>query len=259
MNALFCTSADGTRIAYDVTGGGPAPMLLHGGGHTRDDWHKTGYVARLRDDFTVIALDVRGSGESDKRFEIADYAIEKVCADLYAVADACGARRFAVWGFSFGGSIAKPLGARSDRVTAVAVIGVPFGPTVDDEFGRYIENYVKRWGPEVDAFNRATASGESPPAVSEAITSGRIPVWLACFQAMRDWPRIDPGDVRCPTLLLVGSANTNTMNWVRANGDALNGAGIQVEVVEGLDHHEEFSDIDRIFPTVGSFFKQYAV
>ena len=43
----FATSNDGTRLAFDVTGSGPAVMLLHGGGQTRKSWHDAGYVARL--------------------------------------------------------------------------------------------------------------------------------------------------------------------------------------------------------------------
>lgn len=56
MAIQFCISADGTRIAYDFTGSGPAFMLLHGGLKTRRDWHKAGYVRRLKPDFTVIAV-----------------------------------------------------------------------------------------------------------------------------------------------------------------------------------------------------------
>src|SRR5687767_9146541 len=36
--ALFATAADGTRIVYDVTGTGPALVLVHGGGQTRESW-----------------------------------------------------------------------------------------------------------------------------------------------------------------------------------------------------------------------------
>ena len=50
MDTRFATSPDGTRIAYDGTGTGPAIVLLHGGGGTRHDWHEAGYVERLRDD-----------------------------------------------------------------------------------------------------------------------------------------------------------------------------------------------------------------
>jgi pimeloyl-ACP methyl ester carboxylesterase len=55
MNTRFANSPDGTRVAYDLCGTGPAIMLLHGGGSTRQEWHEGGYVRRLRDSFTVIA------------------------------------------------------------------------------------------------------------------------------------------------------------------------------------------------------------
>ena len=111
-------SPDGTRIAFDVTGQGEPLMLLHGGGKTRRDWHKLGYVERLQDDFTVISVDIRGSGESDYLVELEDYEIEKISDDLYAIADACNVSQFAIWGFSFGGNIARYPAAWSDRVSA---------------------------------------------------------------------------------------------------------------------------------------------
>ena len=152
MDTRFSTSVDGTRIAYDVTGNGPALMLLHGAGKTRRDWHKLGYVERLKGYFTVITVDIRGTGGSDKLYDIADYGIEKICEDLYAVADACDVEKFAVWGFSFGGNITRYLGAWSDRVTAIAVIGVPFGSAVHEDFDQVIDNHVKRWDAKVQAY-----------------------------------------------------------------------------------------------------------
>jgi pimeloyl-ACP methyl ester carboxylesterase len=61
-------------------------------------------VERLKEEFTVITVDIRGTGESDFLTDIGDYTIEKICADLNAVADACEIQGFAVWGFSFGGN-----------------------------------------------------------------------------------------------------------------------------------------------------------
>src|SRR5262249_24229930 len=78
----FVTSKDGTRIAYDVTGAGPALILLHGGGGNRHDWHEAGYVARLSSAFTVIAIDQRGSGESDKPLTASAYAIDTLVDDV---------------------------------------------------------------------------------------------------------------------------------------------------------------------------------
>lgn len=51
MSTSFTTSLDGLRIAYDVTGAGTPIVLLHGGGHTRQNWHSAGYVERLKRDF----------------------------------------------------------------------------------------------------------------------------------------------------------------------------------------------------------------
>lgn len=246
----FVIATDQTRIAYDVTGHGPALMLLHGAGKSRQDWHTLGYVQRLQNDFTVISVDIRGSGESDPRYDIPDYTIDKICSDIHAVADACRIRHFAIWGFSFGGNIARYVGAWSERVTAIAVIGVPFGPAVDEEFDRYIDEFVNKWQPLVHAQHPGTVSQQE----RAALTQGRIPVWLACFQAMRDWPSIEPSDVKCPTLLLVGSRNKHVVDWATANREALDRAQTRVAIVEGLTHSQEFSEVDRVFPVVAAFF-----
>ena len=62
----MATAKDGTKIAYEVTGTGPALMLVPGGGQTRGTWKDRGYVERLSKSYTVITLDLRGTGDSDK-------------------------------------------------------------------------------------------------------------------------------------------------------------------------------------------------
>jgi pimeloyl-ACP methyl ester carboxylesterase len=249
MATCFSTSVDGTRIAYDVTGSGPAMMLLHGAGKTRRDWHKLGYVERLEEDFAVITVDIRGTGDSDRLYDIADYGIEKICEDLYAVADACDVEKFAVWGFSFGGNIARYLGVWSDRVMAIAVIGVPFGAAVHEDFDRFIDQFLKKW----ESVILAAREGSAPQ--SKGKIKGQIPALAACFQAMRDWPSVEPGEVGCPVLLLTGTKNTSTLDWVEENRGALDAAGVQIEVVEGLVHDQEFTKIDSVFPVVSAFFR----
>ena len=254
MNTLCAISADGTHIAYDVTGHGPSLMLLHGAGKDRKDWHKLGYVERLQHDFTVITVDIRGSGESDVLTNIDDYGIEKICRDVGAVADACNARQYAVWGYSFGGNIARYLGAWSERVKAIAMIGVPFGPAVDDEFGQFIDEFIEKWGSVAEAYRKGDSSAEK----HKSAIKGRIPVWVACFQAMRDWPRLDPDAVRCPAMLLVGTRNKGVLNWVKTNHEALERARVLVEIVEGLNHPQEFSHIEQVYPAVSSFLKRHS-
>ena len=36
---------------------------------------------------------------------------------------------------------------------------------------------------------------------------------------------------------------------------ALDAAGVQTEIVEGLTHDQEFTKIDRVFPVISAFFK----
>lgn len=252
MVTSFVTSADGTRIAYDVTGHGPVLMLLHGAGKTRRDWYKAGYVDRLRDDFTVVTVDLRGSGESDFLTEMVDYAVERLCDDLNAVADACAIQRFLIWGYSFGGNIARYLGAWSDRVAATAVIGIPFGPAVDHDFDRFITEFVAKWQPLADAYK----AGSVTERQKASAVKGRIPAWVACFQAMRSWPSIMPADMRCPTLLVVGTRNQTALTWVKAHQTALDQTNVQVAIIDGLDHPHEFSDIERVFPIVSAFFRR---
>ncbi len=261
---------NGVRIAYDVTGNGPALMLLHGLGKVRRDWHKLGYVKRLKDDFTVITVDIRGSGESaalgnavplrngvpfpdGALCDVTDYAIDKICQDIDAVADACGVGQFAVWGYSFGGNIARYLGAWSKRVTAVAIIGVPFGPAISEGF---VADFVSKWAPLVEAYKQGKAlpSNERKP-----IASGQVPTYLACMQAMQAWPSIEPGDVACPALLLTGTKNKVPMAWIETHRQAIEQAGTRVEIIPGLNHLQEFSQVERVLPVVKSFFKKNAL
>jgi hypothetical protein len=45
------------------------------------------------------------------------------------------------------------------------------------------------------------------------------------------------------------------MEWLKANDESLGRAGVQVEIVEGLTHQQEFSQVDRVCPVVRSFLK----
>jgi len=69
----------------------------------------------------------------------------------------------------------------------------------------------------------------------------------ACLRGMRSWPDVEPAEVGCPVLLLTGTKNKSALGWVEAN------RGVQVKVIVGLTHNQEFTRIDRVFPVVSSF------
>src|ERR1051325_3909169 len=103
MATQFVESRDGQRTPSHASGSRPALILLHGGFvQGKQSWHDAGYAERLGKDFTVIAVDLRGHGGSDKPVNVEAFGIQRLMDDVHAVADACGADNFSVWGFSYG-------------------------------------------------------------------------------------------------------------------------------------------------------------
>src|SRR5665648_395855 len=147
MNTSYAISPDGCRIAYDVSGKGSPIVFLHGGGHTRRNWHDTGYVNRLKSNFKVITIDIRGNGESDKPEVAASYTTVKHCEDILAVADACVIEQFSLCGFSYGGNIGRYLAAQSARLSRLIMIGIPFGSGAPGDFRNYIIQFQNHWSP----------------------------------------------------------------------------------------------------------------
>lgn len=247
----FAVSAHDTRIAYDAEGSGPALVLLHGGGQDRTVWRKAGWMERLAGRFRTIATDIRGHGESDKPADRSGYAIDCHCADILAVADAEGARRFSLWGYSYGGNIGRYLAARSDRVERFAMIGVSFGPAADRAVIRQIE---QRWQPVLDADRAGTLDPAQIPEPDRPIwLSGQVPVMLTWLGAMMDWPPVEPTDMRCPTLWLSGTANLMAMEAIGRYEGALRDTKVQVRVLDGLTHAGELERADQVLPPLLEF------
>jgi hypothetical protein len=116
---------------------------------------------------------------------------------------------------------------------------------VHEAFDRFIDEFLKKWEPVI----RAAREGRAP----KGKVKGQIPTLAACFQAMRDWPDVEPGEIGCPALLLTGTRNRSALGWVEANRDLLDASGMRVKVIAGLTHDQEFTQVDRVFPAVSSF------
>lgn len=254
MNTSFVTSPDGTHIAYDITGEGLPIVLLHGGGQTRRNWRDVGYFKRLKDHFKVIAIDIRGNGESDKPTSPAYYNTDKMCQDILAVADACNVEQFTIWGYSYGANIGRYLAAQSDRVAKIIIMGIPFGLGVSGDFRQSIIEFCNHWRPILQAQSEGSLDIASlSKEDQEKLQGGNIALDLSWLCAMLDWGAIGPSDLRCPTLWLVGSENQPTIASIREYEAELKSSKVQVEVIEGLNHIEEFTEIDRSFPLMLAF------
>ncbi len=253
MSISFATSPDGVRIAYDVDGSGAPIILLHGGGlMSRQSWHTAGYTDRLKHDFRVIAIDLRGNGESDKPTRPQDYHVTRHCEDILSVADACGIERFALWGYSLGGNIGRFLAAQSSRVTSLIMIGVTFGPGVPADYRERVLSFHDHWLPILQAQRDGLLDVQSLSQEDQVLLQ-KVPLAIVQSGAMLEWGSVEPKDVRCPTLWLAGSRNEPAMAGIREYDESLKGSRVQVHVIEGLDHSQEFSQIDEVLPVMISF------
>jgi pimeloyl-ACP methyl ester carboxylesterase len=122
----YALTEDGTRIAYQVAGAGPALVLLAGQSNNHHWWD--GVREDFEDEHTTISLDLRGTGESDK--PDVPYSTRGFVSDVLAVLDDLGIDRAAVYGMSMGGRVAQWLAVdHPDRVGAL-ILGCtsPGGP-----------------------------------------------------------------------------------------------------------------------------------
>lgn len=110
-------SSDGTAIAYERSGEGPAVVLVDGAFTHRANGPSRPLAALLAESFTVFAYDRRGRGDSG---DTAPYAVEREVDDLAALVDEAGGSAF-VFGLSSGAALALEAAARGLTITKLAL------------------------------------------------------------------------------------------------------------------------------------------
>ena len=117
---------DTVDIAYRMAGNGPPLLLLHGFPQTNFMWHKI--APALAADFTVIAADLRGYGDSSKPPTDPDhstYSKRAMATDMVALMASLGHASFAVAGHDRGGRVAHRMARDNpDAVSRLAVLDI---------------------------------------------------------------------------------------------------------------------------------------
>lgn len=150
MNTVI--SNDGTTIAYDQVGQGPAVILVTGALGFRSHEMQAGLVAPLEQHFTVINYDRRGRGDSG---DTLPYAPEREYEDIEALIDAVGGSAY-VYGLSSGAILAlKAMRAFPHKVKKLALYEPPF--ILDDSRPPLPADYVEKINAAVAAGNRDKA------------------------------------------------------------------------------------------------------
>jgi pimeloyl-ACP methyl ester carboxylesterase/DNA-binding CsgD family transcriptional regulator len=122
----FCTSRDGTRIAFAVNGKGP-PLVRagHSFSHLEYEWDCGAWrplLDLLCEQRTLVRYDMRGTGLSDR--DGVEFSFDRYVEDLEAVVAATNLRQFDLFGMTGGGALAVNYAVRHpQRVSHLVLLG----------------------------------------------------------------------------------------------------------------------------------------
>lgn len=254
---------DGTRVYYEVHGDGPkAVLLVHGsGGHHTAWWQQ---VAALRDEFTVITLDLRGFGRTQWTEEHDSRAFPgDIIAVLDAVAKEGGPDRAVLAGQSIGAAAALRAALRRPDRAAGVILAHSLGGL------RH---------PELETLVRADrAAADKLPVLDRLLTPQfrqRRPDLAFLFRQMgtfntakmadltnlnSDGPTVDElSDAPFPVLLLAGERdNVLSAATVRRAGELL--PRVRVDIVPGAPHSMYWEEPDLFSDAIRRFLNSLGV
>jgi pimeloyl-ACP methyl ester carboxylesterase len=117
--------SDGVKIHYLIQGKGGPVLLIHGlHASANMNWKVPGVLADLAKTYQVIAIDLRGHGQSD-RPDAEDAYGTKIVDDVVRLLDHLKIKKAHVVGYSLGGMVAiKLLTTHPDRVASAVVGGM---------------------------------------------------------------------------------------------------------------------------------------
>ena len=230
-DTLFTASADGTRIAYETRGAGPALVFVDGAMCQRAMGPARPLAEALANRFATVCYDRRGRGESGAGER--DYSVDREIEDLDAVIAAAGGHAH-VFAASSGAALAlraARAGSAIDRLVAYEVPYVlddthtPVAPDLVDRIRAMVGRGDR--GGAVKAFMRAVGA----PAPMVAVMP-LFPVWgkmkavahtlpydlsfVAPFQRGDALPEGEFAGVATPTLMIAGGKSPAYMKNAQA-------------------------------------------
>lgn len=165
------TLPNGLRMCYESDGDGPPVVLIHGLGGSHAMWRYQ--VPALADRYRVIALDLRGHGQSDK--PPGPYSVPQFAEDVLQLLDTLDVPQATMVGLSLGGGTVQTFAiAYPERVRALGLISTSpeFTPKSAEHF------YVRAELAEREGME---------PLVDTLIKPRFTPEWLAEHPEVREW------------------------------------------------------------------------
>lgn len=259
------TSKDGTTLAFEQSGTGPALILVDGALHHRALDPGNAQPTLLSQHFTVFQYDRRGRGGST---DTQPYAVAREIEDIEALIHEAGGSAF-VFGHSSGASLAMEAAlAVPEKIKRLAMYEAPYN---DDEAARQA---WKKYTSQLEALLSAGRHGDAV-ALFMALTGASAdqvdemrqnPVWpmfeavaptlaydlIAILGEEASVPTERAARVSVPTLVINGGASYPFMH-VTAAALAATIPHAQHRTLEGQTHEVS---AEAITPLLVTFFKE---
>ena len=227
------TSKDGTKIAYDKTGHGPAVIHVAGAMGTRS-FGFPDHARLLASHFTVYTYDRRGRGEST---DTRAFAVEREVEDIEALINEAGDSAY-LYGISSGACLVlEAANTLESKVKKLAVYEAPYNSDPDDKpiWHDYYTKLnklvaVNKCGDAVVHFMKFV--GVPDHVIEEMRTQpmwagleALAPTLLYDAAAMGGETRLVPVErvakVAAPTLIMDGEKSLKRYPFMRTTADAL--------------------------------------
>ncbi len=261
-------SKDGTIIAFDQSGKGPAIILVSGAiQHRAIDSGTAQLAALLAQHFTVFHYDRRGRGDSG---DTKPYALEREVEDIEALIDDAGGAAY-LYGHSSGAALALEAAVRlGNKIKRLAMYEAPYNN--DDTAKRTWREYIKQLTEALAAGRRGDAVALFMKVVgtpADQIEGMRhAPIWpvfeavaptlaydhIAILGQDRSVPTKRVASVSVPALVMNGSASYPFMyDTAQALSKAMPHA--ELRTLEGQTHEVA---AEALAPVLEEFFTSSA-
>ena len=168
----FWNHPDGTKFHYFEMGTGTPVILIHGSGGTAANWMANGLAASLAKTNRVLAIDMRGHGQTVGPDGKRQQRTPNMDLDVLAFMDALQIQRAHIGGFSMGGSITSQLMARApERFITAHFGGSGVREDPNSEFAKQVPPDPQGTAP-LDAEARRLYSARAAAEAAKAGVSG---------------------------------------------------------------------------------------
>lgn len=230
--------SDCYRIYYEVYGEGEPLILVHGWSlNIESNWKSTGWLDALLPGRQVIAIDVRGHGNSDKPRESSAYSYDAMAQDVLAVMDQLNIEQADLIGYSLGAfSGVYLLGHHQQRFRSMVFMGIgdedeasiATAPTIADALRAEDISEIT----DSDALLYRLAAEADPRNDLEALAISALQMWPEGFPLELGGPGLH--NIYIPVLILNGENDVPYVYTDQNLSDTI--ADAQLLEIPGANH-----------------------